>query len=560
MKKILNFIKEKPEIFVILIILLLTGLSFRAYHAGYPAIGYHNWKETHYLTEARNFAEDGFFEHGFFVPENDYPRLNADPSGAHADTFPTTSIFIAIAFKLFGTSLLAARSVVILFSLATIFAMYLLVKELFKREDVALTAAALTAINPLLVFFGRNVQLMPVGLFFMLLGGYYFVKWFENKNRNNFIYMALFVALAGLTKYTFLVILVPMIITFLYKQPIIKSFKEILNFKKYWLGYLLLITVPLWMAYDSYLGKVTGKAVTSLPSLNLSVIYTVAWWSAIKSFMLDNYTLLGLFFAFIGLFLVSYFYNKREKFGELFTLSYAFSSLLFIVLLATKLDGHSYHQYPIAPMFIILIAYTFTVISGTITRSLTAQLEKDKEKIGKVLKIAVLIVLFLSIHFIGGAYSGSNSIERQFDQQFPGLDVAGEYIQEHSSSDERLIFSGGQSFGVLWHANRKGYYNINSVEDVMKAEELGSEWVFIYQWGLNEIGTAKMDYTFQNYELKQAGFMGEGEQGQLVYLLLRKGGSFNMDDLNEKIQNNLVRSKEYERTTGPYKLYYVNIN
>ena len=58
--------------FFLLILVLLFAFYLRYYHIDYPVVGYHNWKETHYLTESRNFARDGFFERGFFVPSFDY--------------------------------------------------------------------------------------------------------------------------------------------------------------------------------------------------------------------------------------------------------------------------------------------------------------------------------------------------------------------------------------------------------------------------------------------------------------------------------------------------------
>ncbi|MBW3000043.1 glycosyltransferase family 39 protein, partial [Candidatus Woesearchaeota archaeon] len=160
----LSFIKKNWN-WILLGVILIFGFYLRAYHIDYPVVGYHNWKETHYLTEARNFAEDGFFEHGFFIPEWDYPSLVDDPTGVHSDTFPTTSILTAIAFKIFGYKLWIARLINILFALGSVLLFYLIIKRLFEREDLALLSAAIMSINPLLVFFGRQVQLINPALF-----------------------------------------------------------------------------------------------------------------------------------------------------------------------------------------------------------------------------------------------------------------------------------------------------------------------------------------------------------------------------------------------------------
>src|SRR3989344_7718459 len=87
---------------IVLAIILIFGFYLRVYHLDYPVIGYHNWKETHYLTESRNFARDGFFENGFFIPSFDYINFEGDQTGAHSDSIPTLSIIIAIFFSIFG--------------------------------------------------------------------------------------------------------------------------------------------------------------------------------------------------------------------------------------------------------------------------------------------------------------------------------------------------------------------------------------------------------------------------------------------------------------------------
>src|SRR3989344_5903596 len=160
--------------FLILFVLLVFGFYLRIYHIGYPVIGYHNWKEAHYLSEARNFAKHGFFYEGIFLPHWDTPGLFEAQSGAHGDTFPTMPIIAGILFKMFGESLTLARLTSVFSILGSIIFMYLIVKHLFKREDLALTTAALMTINPLLVFYGRQADLINHAFFFLLVGVYFY--------------------------------------------------------------------------------------------------------------------------------------------------------------------------------------------------------------------------------------------------------------------------------------------------------------------------------------------------------------------------------------------------
>ena len=59
----LKVLKKVNLSLVLLIIITIFGFYLRYYHYDYPVVGYHNWKETHYLTEARNFAKEGFFKY-----------------------------------------------------------------------------------------------------------------------------------------------------------------------------------------------------------------------------------------------------------------------------------------------------------------------------------------------------------------------------------------------------------------------------------------------------------------------------------------------------------------
>ena len=69
----------------------------------------------------------------------------------------------------------------VLFMLGSIILIYLLVKRLFGREDMALTSAALLAFNPLAVFFGRQFQMINPALFFSLLGVFLYLLWLERR-------------------------------------------------------------------------------------------------------------------------------------------------------------------------------------------------------------------------------------------------------------------------------------------------------------------------------------------------------------------------------------------
>ncbi|MBU4266913.1 MAG: glycosyltransferase family 39 protein, partial [Candidatus Altiarchaeales archaeon] len=297
---------------VILVIgCILLGFYLRSYHMDYPVIGYHNWKETHYLSEARNFAREGFFKYGFFVPAWDYPSPSSDPSGAHSDTLPTISILVSIAFMLFGYELWAARLVGILLNAATIPLTYLIVRKIFKREDIAIVSAFLMAINPLLVFFSHNVQLVNVGIFCALTSLYLFMLWRDSNRNSHLILTAIFLALAGLTKYPFLAIALPML--FMFPLERLKAIGK--NLIPYAISVVILLSIPVWIYYSSV---VIVEQYNTNPSADTRAIqpekvFTEQFQKITESYLADSFTMLGVYFAVLGLIAVSFSYLMERK-------------------------------------------------------------------------------------------------------------------------------------------------------------------------------------------------------------------------------------------------------
>jgi len=545
-KDILKFFKKNWN-WITLAIILILGFNLRIYHLDYPVVGYHNWKEVHYLTEARSFAEDGFFKYGFFIPAHDYPHIDEDLRGAHTDTFPTISVLVGLFFKIFGVKLAVARLVNIFLVLGAVFLSYLIMKKLFNREDLALTTALLISINPLFVFFGRQTQLINPALFFMMLSVLFFLKWRESPKMKYMIIFALSLSLSILTKYSFALIALPLLAIFPYKRVFNKKkFKKF--FTQYLFGGLCLLLTPLWWLYTKLIAPRFNTAAADI-QIKFNVIFTSELWTTLKYYANDNYTYAGLVFALIGLILMVIFFLKDKKhIGYRFILSYLVASIIWFIVMVWKLSGHNYHQYPVAPLVIMLMAYAFIVIATNIQKIFKL----------KFLKYIVILGLFLIILFPSLAAKN-----RMFDTQFPGLDVAGEYIKKHSTEDERIFFPSGQSYGVLWHSNRKGdKLPLEDLERFKDGESKGMEWVFLYQWGLNVINDPKSDeiwgYIQNNYELKQMAYYRVNNQIQPIYFLFEKGGSFDYEKINQMLQNKTQNSKTYEYSTGTRTLYYIN--
>ncbi|MCD4760048.1 glycosyltransferase family 39 protein [archaeon] len=537
---------KKKGVLIILILIILFGLYLRFYHVDYPVVGYHNWKETHYLTEARNFAENGFFEHGFFVPEFDYPDFGQDPSGVHSDSFPIISIFVGFFFILFGPSLFIARVIGILFSIGTIFMMYLLSNRLFKSESMALVVAFLTALSPLFVFFSHNVQLINPGIFFMVTSLYFFATWIKN-DKSKYLYLtSLFFTLGVLTKYPFGIAAIPML--FMIPKERYKRIKK--YSKQLLMSFLIFVPFILWIVYAEFvISRKVGSGAITGSLFDPMLIFSSVWFMSLKSYVADNYTFLGFYIAIFGVLLFLLF--KRKNLGSRFLMGSFVGTIAFMFVMADKMQGHSYHQFPIAPFVIFFMAYAILMVSTNVPKFVV----KGKNKKSLTIFMVLVICAFLISPSIAAK-------DRQFNTQFVGLDVAGEYVKEHAGPDDRIIHSGHQDYGFFWHADRKGIGDgipdekkIREVED-----ELGVNWIFVYQWGLSVVDQPQWEYISSHYSLRQVAFqVGANGQSNLVYLLLERGGSFDIDAINDYISGKEVLARGYEFTEGKIILNYVNI-
>lgn len=279
-------------------------------------------------------------------------------------------------------------------------------------------------------------------------------------------------------------------------------------------------------------------------ALDFKAIFKSGWVDSVWIYIADSFTHLGFWYAVAGLVVVLFFLRKRVN---KFFLAFIYTSPIWIVIASGYLKGHVYHQYPIAPLILLLIAYFFVFVGTNI------------ERLVKIKYFRILVILVLLFTLYAPAMEAK---DRMFNTQFPGLDIAGEYIKEHSSEDEWLVFPSHQSYGVLWHADRKGYgkgwKNLEKFKQI--EEEQNVRWVFVYQWGMDIFQNEEMwNYISNNYSLKQIAFTQQGDQAQPVYFLLEKGGSFDLNSVNDMTRDKEAQFRDYEYTFGVSRLMYVNV-
>jgi hypothetical protein len=191
--------------------ILLLAFAARTFHIAYPPWDYHNWRQTQTLMLARNFARHGF--------DLLHPQVNWVGSGGASNPsyfsgeFSIESVLAASLYKAFGESEVAARIVVIAFSLLGIYFLY----KLLERRAGTLAArigAFFYALLPYHWFFGR-VFMPDVPALTLALGGLLFLdRWTSNRNPGALAAAATLTALAVLQKLTVIFIGAPVLYLF----------------------------------------------------------------------------------------------------------------------------------------------------------------------------------------------------------------------------------------------------------------------------------------------------------------------------------------------------------
>lgn len=539
-RKSFKFDIKKHWPYLVLAAILLLGLFVRLYHVDYPVIGYHNMKEAHTLMEARHFLEEG----NLLQNRRDYKITEDNPDGVHSDNFPLYGWLIALIWQFTGVNVAAARIFTILLALGIIVFTYLITKELFDREDIAIFSSFITAVLPIFVFFGRMVFYDVPALLLSLAAMYFFLLWKINFSRKFFTIFVIAITLAALTKLVYLIFLFPMLAVLPYRKIFSKKF-----IKKNYSQYLIALILPvsyLLFGLLSNNSRATGFIGRMLRPEQIAKVTSGSFWHRIYMFAItDNFTMIGFILIIIGL-LISIFMIKNE--ANRFLAVWVLSIIPYAFVIGWMLEGHSYYQFPFVPAAGILMAYALLFLTNTLLSMFSL-----KKRMKNSISIALVVLFFLA--FMMPAFS--ESAKRQFDTQFYGLDTAGEFLRQESKADVNVFGSGHQDTGFYWHADRKGRELPMDVKEIKKLEnKVNFEWIFLYQWGFAKAkNNAKVwEHITSNYEPAQIGLIQQGNQHSLYYMLLKKGDGFNESRINDYINPNNLEETNYDLTRGKVTL------
>ncbi|HVZ58168.1 MAG TPA: glycosyltransferase family 39 protein [Patescibacteria group bacterium] len=151
----------------LLLVILVLGAFLRLYQLGSVPPS-PDWDEAALSYNGYSILHTGRDEYGAFLPVVLRSFDDYKPALYSYLTIPTTIIF---GMNTFSTRLPSA-----VFGIVTLWIVYLLVKELFRREDLALLSAFLLAISPWHIQFSRIAFESNIGLSLNIVTAYFFIK------------------------------------------------------------------------------------------------------------------------------------------------------------------------------------------------------------------------------------------------------------------------------------------------------------------------------------------------------------------------------------------------
>lgn len=176
---------------VLLWVVLAISLAVRLYGVGSPLTDGGQERQTQVATIARNLYREN--------PNVLYPRMDFVPRFYAMLEFPLQAAIMATLYHVFGIHDAVGRLVTIAFSLGSIVFMYLVARR-FLSEDRAVLAAAVYALTPMSIYFGRAVFPEALLLFFSLGALHFTLEWTRRVRRADYFASVAFAAAAFIVK------------------------------------------------------------------------------------------------------------------------------------------------------------------------------------------------------------------------------------------------------------------------------------------------------------------------------------------------------------------------
>lgn len=463
---------------VILIIILILGFAFRLYRFNNPIADWHSWRQADTSSVSRNFVNFGFdLLHPKFDDLSNVPSGLDNPNGYRFVEFPIYNVFQAGLYKLVGFFTLEewGRLVTIFSSILSAVFIYLIVKR-HVSKTAAIFSSLFFSFLPYNIYFGRT--LLPESSMVMaILGGIYFFNlWIDENSKSsfkNYIFLfisILFTASALLLKPYALFFTLP-IIYLAYKRFGLSLFTK----WQIWL-FAALSVIPLiaWRLWMQQFPEGIPQSGWLLNGGNIRFKGAYFYWlfaDRLGRLILGYW---GVVFLVLGVI------RKKTKEEGLFFLSFLFSSLLYLAVIARGNVQHDYYQVLIIPTLAIFMGLGAEMLLNT-----------SKEYFSKTGSYMVFIICSIFMFSFSWYF-----VRDYFNINNPSIVIAGAEIDKMLPKDSKIIaiYNGDTAF--LYQTKRKGWTSFEkSLPEMIK---MGADYLAL-------VNPSKDDYAFsKDYKIVSA--------------------------------------------------------
>ncbi|MBU1854367.1 MAG: glycosyltransferase family 39 protein, partial [Nanoarchaeota archaeon] len=340
---------SKKSVFFIILMILIFGLIFRLNGLTSESA----WlDETLSVYKARYFSDI----------VNNFPAWHC----------PFYLLLAGIFVKTFGPSIVALRILSLFFGISSIIMIYILGKELFNRRIGVITSLFL-AFSSYHIFYSQEARMYSLLFFLSLISMYFFIKYFNNNNKNCLKFFCITTVLSLYTHLFSILTLVAQNIFFILSNFFKKNFQRL----KEWIVFqfvIVMVSIPalvsIFLNVDFVNLEVWRRGFVEFSFLEIN--FSGGWWTS----MLFRYLLVyGLIFLVLKwkhisikdknslslmvlwiiipiLFSIIYTYFI----GNLFIARYViYLSIGYYFLVAFSIDKlHKYLKVPVIILFLVL--------------------------------------------------------------------------------------------------------------------------------------------------------------------------------------------------------------
>ncbi len=445
--------------YILIFSFLIFSFLIRLYHINFPVSGWHSWRQSDTASIAKNFYENG---HNILYPQIDW---GGNTPGYVESEFQIYPYLVSGLYSVFGVNDFFGRFLSVIFSLFTIYGLYLLVRKIID-EKTALWAAFIYSIIPLNIYYSRAFMPESMMLMCIVYGIYFFVLWIDTEKRGFFYLSAVFISLSILLKIPTLYIGLPLIYLALQKYG-----KKVFSNALMWF-YAAIVLAPsaLWYYHAHQLLLQTGLTFGIWGFGqdkwgNFNLLISPDFYNRI--FFMNNAERHLTYAGFIP-FLTGLFVKREHKNERLFDF-WILSVLIYFLIVSGGNNAHEYYQLPFILPAVVFAAKAF---GKYLPLNNIANAFKENKLRYSFFVLCILLIPVLSYLRMANFMRGENKNDAIFK-------LTDEVKSVSQKSDLIVTFCDGNPV-YLYLSDRKGWFVTPggfNYEEITKLKNDGAKYL-----------------------------------------------------------------------------------